>query len=131
MSSLAFRSAGSLVAALRRREVGSRELLEHFLARVERWNPGVNAVVTLDLERARAAADAADRALTAGAANGPLHGLPMTVKDTWETAGLRTTCGVPELSGHLPETDAIAVRSEEHTSELQSLRHLVCRLLLE
>ncbi len=109
MPSLAFRSASQLVADLRRREVGSRELLEHFLARVERWNPGVNAVVTLDLERARAAADAADRALAAGRLLGPLHGLPVTVKECFETAGLRTTCGVPELSQHVSESDAISV----------------------
>jgi amidase len=109
MTELGFESAGELAAALRRRELGSRELLEHFLARIERWNPAVNAVVTLDLERARAAADAADRALAGGAAAGPLFGLPMTVKDTFETAGLRTTCGVRELSGHVPAADAVSV----------------------
>jgi len=109
MTDLAFQSATALLAALRRREVSSRELLEHFLARVERWNPVVNAVVTLDPERARAAADAADRALAAGAATGPLHGLPITVKDSYETAGLRTTCGVPELASHVPERDALSV----------------------
>jgi amidase len=109
MTELGFRSAGELAAALRRRELGSRELLEHFLARIERWNPALNAVVTLDVERARAAADAADRALARGEAAGPLLGLPMTVKDTFETAGLRTTCGVPELSGHVPAADAISV----------------------
>ncbi len=109
MASLAFRTATALVAALRRREVGSRELLDHALARIERWNGGINAVVTLDVERARAAADAADRALAAGEAKGALLGLPMTVKDTFETAGLRTTCGVPELAQHVPSTDAVAV----------------------
>jgi amidase len=109
MSALAYRSAGELLGALRRRELGSRELFEHLLARIERWNGSVNAVVTLDLVRARAAADAADRALAAGAAPGALLGLPMTVKDTFETAGLRTTCGVPELSQHVPAADAVAV----------------------
>ena len=109
MAPLAFRTATDLVAALRRRELGSRELLEHALGRIERWNEGLNAVVTLDVERARAAADAADRALAAGEGKGALFGLPMTVKDTFETAGLRTTCGVPELSQHVPRTDAIAV----------------------
>jgi amidase len=106
---LGFRSAGELAAALRRRELGSRELLEHYLARIERWNPALNAVVTLDVDRARAAADAADRALARGEAAGALFGLPMTVKDTFETAGLRTTCGVPELSAHVPAADAISV----------------------
>jgi amidase len=109
MTSLAYRSASELLGALRRREVGSRELLEHHLARIERLGPGLNAVVTLDLERARAAADAADRTLATGEAKGPLCGLPMTVKDTFETAGLRTTCGVPELSQHVPRADAVVV----------------------
>jgi amidase len=106
---LGFESAGELAAALRRRELGSRELLEHYLARIERWNPALNAVVALDAERARAAADAADRALARGEAAGALFGLPMTVKDTFETAGLRTTCGVPELAEHVPAADAISV----------------------
>jgi len=109
MTTLGFRSASELAAALRRRELGSRELLEHLLARIERFDGGLNAVVTLDVERARAAADAADRALAAGDAKGALFGLPMTVKDTFETAGLRTTCGVPALSQHVPAADAIAV----------------------
>jgi amidase len=109
MTTLGFRSASELTRALRRRELGSRELLEHQLARIERWNGGLNAVVSLDLARARASADAADRALAAGEAKGALFGLPMTVKDTFETAGLRTTCGVPELSQHVPATDAVAV----------------------
>lgn len=109
MGTPGYRSAGELAAALRRRELGSRELLEHHLARIERWNGEVNAVVTLDVERARAAADAADRALASGAAEGALFGLPMTVKDTFETAGLRTTCGVPELAEHVPAADAVAV----------------------
>ena len=109
MTTLGFRSATELAAALRRRELGSRELLEHFLSRIERWNGELNAVITLDVARARAAADAADRALAGGDAPGALLGLPMTVKDTFETAGLRTTCGVPELSQHVPEADAVAV----------------------
>jgi len=109
MTSLDYRSASELLAALRRREVGSRELLEHHLVRIERHGAGLNAVVTLDVESARAAADACDRALARGDTNGPLFGLPMTVKDAFETAGLRTTCGVPELSEHVPREDAVAV----------------------
>jgi amidase len=109
MTSLDYRSASDLLGALRRREVGSRELLEHHLTRIERFGPGLNAVVTLDVERARATADACDRALAQGEVRGPLFGLPMTVKDSFETAGLRTTCGVPELSQHVPRADAVAI----------------------
>jgi amidase len=109
MKSLAFQSASQLLRALRRRTTTSRDLLEQSLERVARLNPALNAVVTLDAERARAAADAADRAIAADSPLGPLHGLPITVKDSYETAGVRTTCGVPELSGHVPKLDAVSV----------------------
>jgi len=106
---VAFRPAVALAKAIRAGELGSRELLEHYVTRVERLNARVNAIVTLDLERARRQADAADAARARGELRGPLHGLPMTIKDSFETAGLRSTCGVPELAEHVPATDAIAV----------------------
>ena len=84
MRDLAFRPSFELAAAIRRRKVGSRELLDHYLARIERRNSRINAVVTLDVERARQRADEADRALSRGEDWGPLHGLPITVKDTLE-----------------------------------------------
>ncbi|MFI6350048.1 amidase [Streptomyces sp. NPDC050560] len=106
---LAFAPATDLVAALRRREVSSRELLDLYLARIDRLDPALGAVVTLDTDRARARAAAADEATARGDATGPLHGLPMTVKDTLETAGVRTTSGAAELASHVPERDAEAV----------------------
>jgi amidase len=101
--------ATELVAALRRRAVSSRELLEAYLHRVDRDGGRLNAVVTLDAERARAEAAAADEAAARGESLGRLHGLPVTVKDSIETAGLRTTCGAPELAAHVPVRDAVAV----------------------
>jgi amidase len=109
MSDIAFQPAHDLAEAIRRREVSSRELLEHYLARVDRLNPPLNAVVTLDTDGARQAADAADIALARGDEIGPLHGVPMTVKDCYDTAGIRTTCGV-EAWDRVPERDAEAVR---------------------
>ncbi len=109
MANIAFRSACDLVAAIRKREVGSRELLEHYVKRVERYNPKLNAVVTLDVERARQRADAADAALARGEWLGPLHGLPITVKDTYETAGLRTTAGASVHAEYVPAQDATAI----------------------
>lgn len=109
MSRLEYRTATELLGSLERGEVSSRELLDHFLDRVASHNETVNAVVTLDPESARREADRADEARARGESLGPLHGLPMTVKDTFETAGLRTTAGVPELSEHVPEHDALAV----------------------
>jgi amidase len=104
-----FAPAASLLAALRRRDLSCRELLEAYLRRVERHNPALNAVVTLDAERALAEAAAADRAVARGEPTGPLHGLPVTVKDSLETAGLRTTSGAAELAGHVPARDAEVV----------------------
>ncbi|MEV5597421.1 amidase [Streptomyces sp. NPDC052496] len=98
------------VAALRRRDISSRDLLEQYLQHIAQTNPHVNAVVTLDADAARTAADRADRHLAeTGEPLGPLHGLPMTVKDALETEGMRTTSGSPDLAGHLPDRDADAV----------------------
>jgi amidase len=106
---MATRSASDLAAAIRARDISSRELLELYLDRVDRLNPPINAVVTLDADRARAAADAADAALDRGDDVGPLHGLPVTIKDAIETEGIRSTGGAVELSDHVPAQDAPAV----------------------
>ncbi len=110
MSDVAYWSATALTGALRAGTISSRELLEVYLDRIERLDPAINAVVTIDRERARRAADRADRVSRRGGHRGPLHGLPMTVKDTLETAGMRTTSGAPELAEHIPTRDAEAVR---------------------
>src|SRR5262245_32204180 len=109
MPDIVMRPAHELAVALRRREVSSRELLDCYLERVERLNPLLNAVVTLDTDGAHRAADTTDVALARGDAVGPLHGVPMTVKDCYDTAGMRTTCGL-EAWDHVPERDAEAVR---------------------
>lgn len=109
MPDIAFRSALELAVAIRNREVGSRELLDHYLKRVEQYNPKINAIVTLDVERARRRAEEADAALARGEQWGPLHGVPITIKDTLETAGLRTTAGAPVHADHVPVQDAPAV----------------------
>jgi len=106
---LDFATAGELTRAVRGRTVSSRELLDHAAARIEKVNPQLNAVVALDLDRAQAWAGAADAATARGETTGPLHGLPMTVKDVWETEGLVTTAGAPELKDHVPRTDALSV----------------------
>ncbi len=109
MSEIGLQPAHALADAIRRRELSSRELLDHYLERVEALNAPLNAVVTLDPEGARLAADAADASLARGDDVGPLHGVPMTVKDTYQTAGMRTTCGLSAWD-HVPEHDAEAVR---------------------
>src|SRR4051795_8996412 len=107
--SLATRSASELAAGIRAKEWSSRELLELYLDRIDRLNGPVNAVVTLDADRAREVADAADAALARGDAVGPLHGLPVTNKDAIETEGIRSTGGARELIDHVPTVDAPAV----------------------
>jgi len=106
---LDFATATELTRAVRDRTISSRELLDHIVALANQHNPDLNAIVAFDLERARVAADAADAATAKGERTGPLHGLPMTVKDVWETEGLVTTSGAPELKDHVPQTEALAV----------------------
>jgi amidase len=106
---LATQDATTLAAAIARRDVSSRELLDLYLERVDRLNPPLNAVVTLDPERARSAAAAADEMTARGESAGPLHGLPITIKDAIEVGGMRSTGGATELSNHVPEADAPAV----------------------
>jgi amidase len=109
VDALAFRSTAALAEAIRQREVGSVEVLDHYARRIAERNDALNAVVTLDLEAAREEARRADEATARGEVWGPLHGVPFTIKDSFETAGLRTTCGHPPLADHVPSEDAIAV----------------------
>ena len=108
MDELAFVDAISLVARVKNGEISSRELLEHYLSRVERINPDINAIICTQLEKARARADEADAALARGEDWGPLHGLPMTVKESYNIAGLPTTWGDPELRNNIADSDAVA-----------------------
>ena len=109
MGDIALRPAHELAEAIRRRELSSRELLDDYLARVDEMDPVLNAVVSLDADGVRRAADAADDALAGGDVVGRLHGVPVTIKDTFQTAGLRTTCGLMDWD-HVPGRDAEAVR---------------------
>ena len=106
MSELAYWTAIELAEKIRRREVSSREALDHLLERVRRLDPPINSVVTLAADRARSEAEAADLALARGEVRGPLHGVPITIKDSFQTAGIRTTSGAPELSTYVPAEDA-------------------------
>jgi amidase len=106
---LAFGTSTDLCAALASGSLSSVELLDHLAGRIERLDPTLNSVVALDLERARARAGEADEAIARGESWGPLHGLPLTIKDAWETEGLVTTSGSHEYEHHVPTTDAVAV----------------------
>ena len=102
-------SARAMAAAVAGREISARELMELHLARIAEVNPAVNAVVSLDEERARAGAAEADERLARGEAVGPLHGLPHAFKDTHEVAGWRTTFGSPLRADYVPKRDELVV----------------------
>ncbi len=109
MSDLPFQSASRLTAAIRDKRLGSAELLELYLGRVERYNPALNALVATDFEAARARAAEADAALARGELWGALHGLPITVKESFNIAGLPTTWGIPARADNRPAANALAV----------------------
>jgi amidase len=104
-----FWSAVELAAAIRARRTSASQLVELYLERISRHNPALNAICTLDQAGASRRAREADAALARGELWGPLHGVPMTIKDALETAGLRTTGGHPPLKDYVPERDATAV----------------------
>lgn len=104
-----FAPAHRLAALVRARKIGCLELLNVYLTRVERFNPQLKAISVLDVERARARARAADRALSRNEIWGPLHGVPMTVKESFDVAGLPTTWGLPRLRANVPAANALAV----------------------
>src|SRR5438094_1437730 len=104
-----FRSATQLAAEIRKKKIGCLELLDLYLARVAKYDGALNAIVVRDFERARARARAADRALAKRQVWGPLHGVPVTIKESYDVAGLPTTWGVPAYKGNLATTNAVAV----------------------
>ena len=109
MSEIHYKSATELMALLDAREIGARELLNHFFDRIERHNPAINAIVWQDAERALSEADASDRRRAAGEETGPLDGLPITVKESFDLAGAPTTWGVPEYRGNIADADSAVV----------------------
>ncbi len=109
MPELAFKSATELATMIQAKKISALELLEHYLDRVERYNPALNAIIVLDADRARARAREADTALAKGEIWGPLHGVPMTIKESYNVAGLPTTNGRPEMRDNIAESDALAV----------------------
>lgn len=110
MTMSGIRSATDWLAQLRDRQVSSQELVESCIARIEAENPKINAVVATDYERATQRARVCDDAHARGEDLGPLHGLPMTIKDSIETASLVTTSGAPELRDHIPAENAVATQ---------------------
>ena len=110
MSELAFLSATELARRISDRSISAAELLELYLDRVDRYNPALNAIVVDVRDQAREAAKAADAALARGESCGPLHGVPMTIKESYNLAGSPTTWGNPNWIDNIAQQDAEAVR---------------------
>lgn len=109
MASLVFTPAHRLAQMIKERSVSSLEVVEAYLTQIEQHNPAVKAICTLDADNARARARQADKALAAGELWGVLHGVPVTVKDFYETAGIRTTAGYKPLQNYVPTQNATVV----------------------
>ncbi|MFP6834747.1 MAG: amidase family protein, partial [Pseudomonadales bacterium] len=105
-----FMSASELAAAIRRKEISSLELTELYIDRVEKYDKRVNAVVVHDFERGREAGRSADDALARGESFGPLHGVPMTIKEAYDVEGLPTTWGIPAFKDNVATQDSEYVR---------------------
>ena len=107
---LCFLSIAELGSLMRARTVSPIEVTEAHLARIERLNPALNAFVTVMGAQAREAARRAEAELAAGRWRGPLHGVPIGVKDIFDTAGVRTTNGSSFYRDNIPTEDAHSVR---------------------
>jgi amidase len=111
-------SATDAARMLHRREISSRELTEMVLARIDAVNPALNAVIELRREAAVQQAAAADEAIAGGGDAGPLHGVPMTIKDSFDVAGLHTTWGNPAFKDFVADADATVVRRLEQAGAI-------------
>ena len=134
MEDLIYASVIDLAQAIKTKEVSSIEVVQAYLDRIEAVNPKINAVVQLTAESALEEARLADAALARGEVSGPLHGVPMTIKDLFETKGVITTAGTKGLEYYVPKQDAtvvarlrtagaIFVRQDKYTGNRVKIRH--------
>lgn len=105
-----FAPAHELARLIRRKKIGSLELLNAYVKRIETHNPRLNAIVATDLVRARKQARAADRMTVRGESLGPLHGVPMTIKESFDIKGMPSTWGRLDMRDHFPSQDSDAVK---------------------
>ena len=106
---ITMKSASELAGAIRSKQLSSKSIVEAHLEQIAKVNPKLNAVVQVTAEAARKEADEADAALARGDVKGPLHGVPVTIKDTLETAGVICTGGTKGRASYVPKADATAV----------------------
>jgi amidase len=107
---LPFRTAKQLASAVRKKKIGCLELLDLYLKRVETYNPRLNAIIATDIEGARKQAKAADKTVSAAEKLGPLHGVPMTIKESFDVAGFATTWGNPAFKNAVAEKNSLVAQ---------------------
>ena len=110
MTEITITPAIELAQKVNRKEISAVELLELHLQRYRQHNPAVNAVIFTQIDHAYEQAQAADEAVTRGKTTGPLHGVPMTIKDSYDWVGSPSTWGMPEMIDNYPEVNAVAVQ---------------------
>lgn len=118
MDNLIYASVTDLASAIRNKEISSQEVVEAHLHRIEQVNGRLNAVVQLTAETAGEQARLADAALARGESLGPLHGVPMTIKDSFDTAGVISSWGTPGRAQTIPEKDATIVARLKHAGAI-------------
>ncbi len=111
MTEFAFHTAIELANDIRQKRISSVELTDLYIERIERYDGDINAVVVRNFDAARDAAVEADLRLAAGAEVGPLHGVPMTIKESYDLTGHPTTWGIPELRDNVATSDSESVRA--------------------
>ena len=115
MTDIALKSASELASMIQNKKIGCRELLDHCLARVEKYDGELNAIPVRDFARAQSRADEADVALAKGEVWGPLHGVPMTIKESYDIAGLPTCWGLEEYAASIADKDCVTVKRMKAT----------------
>jgi aspartyl-tRNA(Asn)/glutamyl-tRNA(Gln) amidotransferase subunit A len=105
-----YQSISDLSSQIRRQALSPVEVVDASLRRIQMLNPRLNAFITVMFDEARQQARIAESEITAGGWRGPLHGVPVAVKDFYDTAGVRTTAGAAEFRDRVPDTDAEVVR---------------------
>lgn len=109
MTDLTFAAATDIAAAIKAGDISSRDITEHYIQRIERLDASVNAVCVRTFEQALDAADHADASLAKGESFGPLHGVPMSIKESYVLAGTPATWGIPAYRGNVATADGLAV----------------------
>lgn len=109
MSDIVYKTATELARMIAKGDISSEELLNLYIDRIEKHDGDINAVVVRDFDRAREDARTCDTETARGASRGPLHGVPMTVKESFDVAGLQTCWGVPDAVGNIAQKDAVVI----------------------